>query len=424
MNKDKFCREPFVHIYSEGMSSYRACCRARRSDDKEVAKTHVVTDMSPMEWYKSDEMEKIRDIFLNDPDPSTNPKTNWICKDCWKLEDKGVKSRREMFGNNIEVMNEVIDNVSKNGSYELPDTPSLEVKLRIFGNQCNFSCIMCSPKNSNRRGIDLAKMDVTTLTDSGWGLEKLEAKTKVVKDFNKINRKDAVDRFINKDIHELGPHTRVFQVIGGEPMIMLDHYKVLDAFVEHGYAENITLTYVSNVSKFDVRGHNFFDYIDKFKAIHITASIDGIEEYAEYIRQYSDWDDVANNLFVLRSTPGVSMSVTSTISALSVLRIDEMMDFFVNDLKLEPGAINMYSNVIIYPKFLRINNLPEKLKDELRVKLTNSKYAPYYKTFLTVLDDPGDEEQRKNLYSYIKEVDKYYGTNARDIWPELAEYGF
>jgi len=410
----KFCSQPFNHIYSDSSSDYRYCCNTKKNNN--IFDTHNISNMTPMEWFESDEMVDARDIFLNHDDPSSHPKIKKLCDTCWAAEDKGIISRRLRLYNRMNI-DDIKDNYKRNGEYKV-ESRILDLKLRIFGNQCNLSCIMCSQRNSSRRITDVNKMK--DKYSSLWINNKaIRYDGNDIMVFQKNDRKDALLNIIEYDIPNMAKYIDRLMVIGGEPMIMPDHYKLLDALIKSGESSNITLDYLSNVTKFAHTNNNFFDYLDKFKLITLAASIDGIDQYSDYIRQHSNWDDIANNLLLLKSNNKIKLSIVTTLSALSVLRITELLDFLLNELYIDINHINFSSNVVTSPSFLSVSHLPDSIKDDLIIKLGNHKHSHIFSNFIQLLKHQRNPVETQNLFQYLTDIDDFYGVSYKETWPEL-----
>ena len=383
-----FCTKPFDHIHTDSLGRYNLCCRAKKQNVS-------INDVSPLGWFNSDIMNEIRDIFLNE-DASKNPLTKELCSHCWKTEEQGIESYRQLS------YNPAIETYAR--TQPKLDRRIIKLQVTIFGNHCNLACIMCSPKNSSRREIDLPKIAIETSSYNNDPKFKLDIDSPP----NKLNKR-TVERFINEDIYELLPYLSHITFIGGEPMMLYDHYRVLDVIVNEGHAKDISIGYISNITQFKCRDKNFFDYIDKFKRIHIDASLDSHGKYYEYIRRYSDWDNVANNILLLQSQ-GVSIRVLSTLSALTVLRAKEFYDT-LKDMRVDD--INFDNNIVTHPSFLHVKHLPQHIKDNLLKELPDNKQ---FKTYRKLLEQEGDSTM---LLDYLNDIDNYYGTSYKDTWPEL-----
>jgi|LWDU01.1.fsa_nt_gi pyruvate-formate lyase-activating enzyme len=389
----KFCSRPFHHLYTDPTGEYRLCCKSKPSGES-------IHSLTPLEWFNSDKINNIRNIFING-DPTTNPETKELCNNCWKLEEQGMQSFRES------------TQLPSMSNYAFPyklAINSLNLQISIFGNYCNLSCIMCWPTSSSRRTIDLNKIE----SISKYKYNNQNTKALNV-DYGSTYNTTTVERFIKYDLPELMPFLSNINFVGGEPMMLYDHYRVLDVLVYSGYSHNIKLGYTSNITIFKCRDKDFFNYIDKFKVVIIKASIDAHGEYYEYIRQHSKWDLVVNNIKRLNATPGVDLRVVGLISSLTALHITESY-FELIELGIAPDNIDLYTNILIKPTFLSAKHLPQNIKDTLLDSIPDIKV---FNSIRQILKQKGNIKDTQMLIEYLQDIDKLYGTSYKETWPEL-----
>jgi organic radical activating enzyme len=267
--------------------------------------------LSPFEFQKDQSLTKIKEEFLAGIKPES-------CSSCWKPEKLKLQSIRNHFLNrfpNIDLNQNVIR----------------QLELRA-SNLCNFKCRMCSADDS----IEIARekdpdASVTEISDSNWEEIKI----------------------ICKDLSFL-------TLTGGEPMLIKKYYDLLDYLIEQNLNETIVLSIYTNCSVFNPK---FIDRLLKFKNVMINASIDAIGKIAEYQRKGTNWNTVESNILKLISYPSIKFSIHSTISAYTILGIDEMSSFLIKLSKINP---NLYSKIhtVHSPIALHISNLPNELKTE------------------------------------------------------------
>ena len=85
------------------------------------------------------------------------------------------------------------------------------------------------------------------------------------KDGERMNTMKHDDEKYLDDIASVAKYTRSIKLIGGEPLVMVNHYKLLDKLVQTGYADGIGLIYKTNLSVFKMEGYDFRNYLGKFK---------------------------------------------------------------------------------------------------------------------------------------------------------------
>ena len=88
-------------------------------------------------------------------------------------------------------------------------------------------------------------------------------------------------------------HIQELYFEGGEPLLIPEHYKILEFLVEEGLARQVNLRYNSNGLELPDK---LFKLWDHFKEVRFNFSIDAYAERNDYIRYPSKWSDVEKNL--------------------------------------------------------------------------------------------------------------------------------
>ena len=410
-----WCPHFFDHIHTNTSGKYSVCCVGQPTDIK-------FTDMTPMEWYYGDILTSCRKSSIGIGTEKDREVMEENCSACIKAENRYGKSERT---DNIKSI--LRDNNGKNlqtsaiievmkayiSSREVLLKPGLiRLQLRIFGNTCNLDCYMCQPHNSSVRESHVNKYD----------------EFDVLFNRNYVNRSSKIKDFNLDSIDEIVPYIRTVTLQGGEPLFIKNQYKLLDKLVEMGVSENIYIDMNTNGTMLGVGKYNILDYVKKFKQLHISISLDGVGKYNEYIRRRSLWNDIDNNINTLiRINEEVStydedlegienkidISVFSTVSLLSILRMDKLIDW------CKRKGLKQTLFVVDDPPELSASNLPESIKKELRIRYSDNK------TLLRAIDNEetnshsGPETDFYNAMEYIIKTDKEYNTNVFEVYPEL-----
>ena len=117
---DFYCPLPFSHFSSSPDGRYKPCCVAK-------AAPYTTKDMSPLEFFRCDVMETLRD------DMTRGELTDHVmeyCKRCLITEAQSGHSKR-------------LAELRKHGRTTSTDRFN-SVKLKLFGNLCNLKCVMLS----------------------------------------------------------------------------------------------------------------------------------------------------------------------------------------------------------------------------------------------------------------------------------------
>ena len=80
----------------------------------------------------------------------------------------------------------------------------------------------------------------------------------------------------------------------------------------------------------------------KFKETSFTASIDNINQYAEYLRRRSNLKEIEENIDLLLNSDkykGTFVDVNSVITCFSVLRFDEVIKYCRIILNIRSGRL-------------------------------------------------------------------------------------
>ena len=417
--KDKrswFCHFPFTEMFTELDGSYKACCLAEKSIENNVNNTTIKSWMEDSKY-----MNDLRKEMLN-PEKYGTKAINKHCIRCISDEKRYGKSRRthHMWKESStkerwDAIERSIRMYEKTGVWAF-DERILQIQLKSFGIECNLDCHMCNHDSSSMR-IDMMNKHNVYSEKMFGPMKKTQWKIKLVEDnLNKIDKKDVIEQ-----ITELAPYLNSIKIIGGEPLIMKRYFEFLEEIVKTGHAPHITIKFQTNLTKLGEGKHRFIDFIPHFKQISFTASIDGINQNAEYLRRRSDWKEIEENIKLLNSDRykgKAHIDVNSVITCFSVLRFDEVIKYCANNPDIRSAGWLMIER----PKSLRVNNLPKKLKDQLIPKYEG---WPDIQAALRLPEELNNDFQ--DTLNYMLKQDKAYkGTkwemNLFDVFPELKEY--
>ena len=409
-----FCDIPFNQVYLEISGNYAACCFGAEADGEDGLPNHNVNNTTLQHWMRdSTYMNNIRKEML---DPNSDLKTvKKTCKRCISDEKRYGRSRRtacmKIHTQEKDYWKAIERSVlmfKATGQYEFEER-ILEIQLKVYGDECNLDCHMCVHQNSTTRQ-QVAKKGVWSeeiFGNTNYG--KGEYKT-----FNSKNVEDMIQQTV-----ELAPFIRSIKIIGGEPLIMKKHYELLQKLIDIDEAKNIMIKYQTNFTETKAGKHNIFNYIPHFKLVSMVASVDGIGPVIEYMRRRTDWNKVIQNTEICRKYDNVVVDFNGLVSFLSVMRFYEVIDYCLD----RPKLIDQINWAMVEnPKHLRVNNLPEKLKQSLI-----SKYEKW-PDIQAALRKPADEDVNiQDTFQYLLKQDKFYeGTKWEShlfqVFPELEEY--
>ena len=260
---DTKCVMPWVHLYIAPDTEIYPCCHYKR--DK-------FSDMKPdtiLEIMNGDGFKTIRTSMLN------NERVKG-CELCYNMEDNNLKSFRVRYNETFpDVLKNIHSSTNSNGSITSFTPRSLNFG---FHNTCNFKCRMCTGESSSM----IAQEEETI-------------HNKIVK---RITTEERARRF--NIILQALPSIEHSYFTGGEPLLIKEHYQILDYFINH--SKDVNLEYNSNLSLATYKGIDIVEYWNQFKNVTINASLDANNKHAEYMRSGTIWDNIEKNYCTLRTT--------------------------------------------------------------------------------------------------------------------------
>ena len=329
MSEDKFCIVPWIHLNTEPNGRVKPCCAYLGEEFGNLK------DSTLEEIWNNRHMKSMRRSFLKNEIPKG-------CLTCTKKEDSGGVSYR------MAVTNRFNQHIEKAKSNTLPDGTYETFEIIFwdfrFSNICNFKCRMCGHGSSSSWFDDFTpeekKTKIKFLDSSYYGTDLMKY----------------VDQFID-DVEEI-------YFAGGEPLLMAEHYQILDKLIAKERYD-VFLRYNTNMSTIKYKDYDLVDIWKRFKDVRIFASIDGIDENAEYSRSGTDWPRVEENLVRL-SQSNVGYVVSTTINILTVFNFTKLIDKLI-ELKMSTRKV-LVSHVN-WPQHYMSSVLPEELKNKVRIRL-------------------------------------------------------
>jgi sulfatase maturation enzyme AslB (radical SAM superfamily) len=331
------------------------------------------------------------------------------CVRCYEKEAKGHDSLRVR--SNRDWLEPHWDKVEKtNADGSLDDLTIVYLDFR-FSNVCNLRCRYCGPELSSNWFKDAVK--------SSFNITPTEKIIQIRKD---------VDGFM-EEFEPMLEHIEQIYWAGGEPIMMDEHWGVMNKLVEMGKTD-IRIFYNTNFTTLKYKKFDVLDLWKNFSHISIGASLDAEGARGEYQRKGTIWADVENNIERLRKeSPEIDFYVSATVSAYNAWHITDFHRSWVDKGYIKPG--DWYMNVLLNNPRFRMSVLPAEFKEEIKYKWEKhlawlepkdhiGRATEGYKSSLQFLDDDHtelfDEFRRFNIeFDYLREE------NFAEVYPELAE---
>jgi MoaA/NifB/PqqE/SkfB family radical SAM enzyme len=331
-----FCVLPWMHLHAFPQGQAYPCCMYNIRDG-------VVGNLRTetlAEVFNGEKMKELRRNMLGGVESPS-------CFHCYEREQTGGGSTRQASNQDFQHHIDLVDKT-------LPDGTMTEFKMRYwdirFSNLCNMSCRMCGPLLSSNWHKEYVKMWDKTPTDvAGRELAVVEYAGRFKGD-------------VWEQLQEHIPYVEKIYFAGGEPLIMEEHYQILDKLIELGRTD-VFITYNTNFSKLNFKQKHCFDYWKHFK-ISVGASLDASGARGELIRKGTVWNEtVENRRRMIEELPNADFYVASTVGAMNILHV---MDFHREWVELGLVSANGFNlNPIQTPHWYRIDILPEKFKQEV-----------------------------------------------------------
>jgi hypothetical protein len=412
-----FCVLPWIHLATRPNGDVRVCCTANASgagseDNKTaglISKDGVsmnLRDYTIEQVWNSEYMKETRLKMLQGEIPTS-------CTKCFEEESNGITSKRQwetlQWQERLDI-NSIVSKTTVDGTLPL-DIPYFDLRL---GNMCQLKCVMCSPHDSSSWIKD-------------WKLQYPNYKTIELKQDQDWDRsydytwyqKSSFLSTMKDQVHNI----KELYFAGGEPLLIPEHYKILEYLVESDTAKNCMLRYNSNGIEIPDRLLTLWSH---FKEVRFNFSIDAVGLKNYYIRYPSNWDTVVKNLHRLDNTPeNIIVNVACAVQLLNILYLPELAEWKKNQnfkkIHMHPKSNGDIGTHLVYlPSYLNVRVLPKDLKElaaqSIREYTTNTRWLGLVNYML-------EEDWSHKLPStieYLEACDRTRGLNFRNIFSELS----
>ncbi len=324
-----FCLLPWTHLSVAPNGTVLPCCvsPARMGHTRESSLEAI---------WNSPKMRALRQDMLAG-------RQNSACRRCYDDEASGMSSYRQWA--NKEFAHHW-GNVSRTGAqgFAAFNPPFLDIR---FSNSCNFRCRICGPHFSTGWYKDTKKLALPPALVAGAPDLALRTAARDRKELQ-----GWLDAFL--------PHAEAIRFQGGEPLMMPEHYQVLD-FLLARRIFGVRLIYNTNFSVTRFEGRDVMRLWDRFKRVDVSASLDGMGRRGEYLRKGQSWPQVVRNRErMMRVCPRVNFRIAPTLYAMNALHLPDFHEEWVKRGYISADSIHI--NVLRAPKFYSCRILPPNLK--------------------------------------------------------------
>ena len=380
-HSDTFCMLPWMHMHAFPDGRVYPCCLAEYFHPVGDLRKNTMREVWNQSKYKAMRVNMLAD------------KPCVECTKCYEQERHGAFSMRNDANRNYGHMIKEVNQTHEDGTHD-------EFKIRYwdvrFSNLCNFRCRSCGPIFSSNWYNDHVKLYNRKPDVLGRDMERVEYAA---------GNEDSMERQMVEHV----PYLEQVYFAGGEPLIMKEHYTLLEKLIEAGKTD-IRLQYNTNFSELAFKDKHVFEYWQHFKNVSVGASLDGMSAQAELIRKGADWlQTVDNRERMMKEVPHVDFYVSSTVSSMNVLHVLKFHKEWtrLGLIKAKDWNINLCQS----PDWYRPDIFPTWFKEQ--------EIYPAYEEHIAWLD-PQDSLRRATT-GYQSLISLMKANDASSQWPRFME---
>jgi hypothetical protein len=291
-----------------------------------------------------------------------------------------------------------------------------------LGNYCNSACVFCNPNSSSKLAAEFkANGMIQELPPNSWCDDSVLLK-----------------KFI--DHLTANNNLQYLHFIGGETTITPGFKKILQALVDSGQANNITIGFTTNLTTWS---DSLNELLAKFNCVNLGLSIETLTPVNDYVRWPSNLDQTLTILnrwvkFGQQNSWLTQLRITPT--CLTIADLTTVYDYaWQHDLAVES------CNFLYEPKFMRIDVLPaewlaiareqlsqwilshpvestEQIINTRNPNTARQQLIQDAQSYLNYIDNTVDESHRMpELVSYLKKLELHRGNSILNYLPQYEQ---
>lgn len=389
-----FCMLPWTSLQIRPDGGTFPCCV---SDDKGCLGNAKKQSLEKI--WNSRKMREIRSKMLRD-EPVKE------CTYCYQLEQNTEGSYRKRFNQTFaKNFDSLVPQTSDNG--QLSEHKLLYWDFRL-SNFCNFKCRSCSHLSSSSWHSDTLKL---------YGGSSYPKAVERVTDYR--------PQILDELLAHL-PHVEEIYFAGGEPLMMEEHYQILEALVAAGRTD-VRIWYNTNFSTLKYKGRDVVSYWNQFEEVKVQASLDGSGSRGEYLRKGQKWQKTEElRQRLLQECPQVHFEISATTSCYNVWHLPDFYKDWVSKGYL--GADDFFFNPLYGPDYMRVQILPRSFRKEVVKKYqricdefvrTETMRTRFQNTMEWILSSD-EEHLQPEFRKMTKKIDKVRNENFESVFPEIS----
>lgn len=354
------------------------------------------------------------------------------CVNCWKKEDNGIRSMRNILGDS-----------------EISFNPEQINPRRIelwMSSMCNLGCFMCNLGNSSTLR-KIWKSDRSTSNHDGIGYDIWVNNLDYTKTSNIDNFKQKLLNFTVSAIQNTNENFLCIAYLGGEPTLHDEMYDHADIFIEAGKdiikTKTLMIELTTNATSKDKLSERFYNMFKKYKNAgwntRIKLSFDAVGKEAQ-VRHGVDEDQVKRNFenWILPESCVDMLIVFNVVSGLNIVTIDKYVKYLhetAQKFDLSTKSLSIHFNYLLDPKWMDVNNIPKKYYihqlqsaiEMLRLLKANYKNIKIHdEVLIDIFNKPEitiSQQENKNFFNTLDYVNTVYKKSYPD-WDFYTHFEF
>lgn len=376
------CPIPWHSISIRNDGLYRVCCHANISEGSGLLKNAdgkplSATNTSINQARNSATLQNMRVQMIEGKWPSQ-------CRRCQSEEAAGVRSKRLYSSEYIPLSLDTLEQTNtQTGQIDSNKIQLKDGDLR-FGNKCNLKCRMCGPSDSSAWSGDFQKLTGREYTVSG--------------DFNWFTSSE-----FWLDFESNANNLEHLYLVGGEPLLIEEHFLFLQRLVKLQRSQKIVLEYNTNLTTLDDK---VIELWKSFKEVRVGISIDAFGDLNDYIRFPSKFKNIEKNLDRLdKSDVKLRAWLATTISIYNFLDLNDLFLWKIDKNFCQIGQSVekplVTTHFLHKPDILSIKHLPQEVKDRVLQVIPQMR-----RKFLSEIEHRSIKDEQK--LKYLSQWDKIF----------------
>ena len=386
-----FCIYPWIHLHAYPTGEAYPCCHAEMKPGiVGNCRTNTLAEI-----WQDKPMQQLRADMLTETPHAA-------CTRCYEQEESGFfsgrKSANKHHGHHIK---------------KLDQNPFEMTYWDIrFSNLCNLKCRSCGHIFSSQWYQDQAK-----LAGGDW-----KARNSV------LNYAGRTETDMWEQLIPHLDHVEQIYFAGGEPLLMEEHYRILDELVRRKRFD-VRLIYNTNFTHTDLKGRSVFEYWKQFQSVAVGASLDDSGGRGEYIRKGTDWVVVEQNRRdMLRVCPEVDFYISPTLSIMNAWHLPDFHRDWVEKGLIRAQDLNV--NILQDPAHYRIDIATAEYKQTLTALYQShiqwldgqdplNRATQGFESAITFMNATDNTHLIDTFWRKTHELDAIRTENILDVLPEL-----